>query len=265
MNEQHRALYDAISGINPEYIEESIRPPRQIRTRILRFAAAAAVLALLLTLPGLFPNNGEYVTIPGVLTVTAYSYQGSSDFKEVPMENSIVPSLFNDGYCPVVINCVPGHPITFQIPEGENITLEISVNEGHLYDWNKDIVDGKFIKREKTGIHSQTFTISETMTLYWINSYDDPDTGKSVSFIPQRWHENSDSVIHNGSRMENIYLDVVVYTEGHITGYSVLHIKPYYDGGFQLVFVESKAYPKVDGEYQDITEEYVEKLIQRAK
>lgn len=264
MNEQHHALYDAITGIDPEYIEESTKPHRK-RSILLRFTAAAAILALLLTLPGVFPNNGEYVTIPGVLTVTAYSYQGGSDFKEIPMESSIVPSLFNNGYCPVIINCAPGHPITFQIPEDENITLEISVNEGHLYDWNKDIVDGKFIRREETGIHSQTFTLSETMTLYWINTYDDPDVGESISFVPQRWYENSDSVIHNGSRMENIYLDVVIYTEGHITGYTVLHIKPYYDGGFQLLFVESKAYPKVDGEYQDITEEFIRSKIEAAK
>ena len=49
MNEQHEALYDAITGIDAEYIEESTRPPRQTRNRILRFAAAAAVLALLLS------------------------------------------------------------------------------------------------------------------------------------------------------------------------------------------------------------------------
>lgn len=265
MNKQHEALYDAITGIDAEYIEESTRPPRRTQNRILRFTAAAAVLALLLTLPGLFPSTGEYVTIPGVLTVTAYVYQGGSDFKEIPMESSIVSSLFNDGYCPVIINSVPGHPITFQIPEGKDVSLKITVSEGHLYDWNKDISDGKFIRREEIGFHSQTVTLTNTMTLYWMNTYDDPDNGNSISFIPQRLSENSDSTIHNGSRIENIYLDVVIYTEGHITGYTVLHIKPVYDGGFQLVLKKAKAYPQVDGEYQDITQEFIEHQIQAAK
>ena len=156
----------------------------------------------------------------------------------------------------------------------ENITIDISVNEGHLYDWSKDIVDGKFIKRNETGISSQNVTLTKTMTLYWINTYEDPDTGEIAVFYPERYIENKESIradgakelmIHNGTRMNNIYVDIIVKTEGNITGYAVLQLNPVYNGGFQLVLRKAQSYPKVNGEYQNITEEYIRSKIQAAK
>lgn len=273
MNDKHRALYDAISGIDPEFIEETMKPQRK-QHYLLRFAAAAAVLALLLTLPSLFSKDEKYVTAPGILTITAHAYEEEGKFTEIPLDYSSNP-LNEYGYCPLVISCVPGHPISFHVPDGENVTLDISVNEGHLYDWTNDIVDGKWIIREGDNIRSQQCTLSEDMTLYWRNFYDDPESNTITYLIPAEGHENVEEIdpetgkkrigICQGERIENIYIDIIVRSNDHITGYAVIHIKPANKPGFQSTLLTSVSFPQIDGEYQDIPEEYVQQQIQSVK
>lgn len=277
MNDNYRALYDAVSGIDPALIEEASAPPAVKKFPLRRIASIAACLALIAALmlhkPTVGPEGG-YVSAPGILAVTAYAFEDGNNFTEVPLEYTSSP-LFEHGYCPLGLNCVPGHPISFHVPDGEDMTLDISVNEGHIFDWHCDIVDGYFVVRDGDSIRAQNVTITEDMTLYWRNFYDDPVTGESSAFFPFKGYDNIvntdpktgevSAVFHNGTRMENIYIDIIIRSGEHITGYAVIHMKPYYDGAFQSVVIESVSYPQVDGEYQDIPQEYVDAQIRNAK
>lgn len=57
MNDQKRAIFDALNGIDPALIEEAAQNRTAPRTRLLRFAAAAAVLAVLLTCLFFLPDG----------------------------------------------------------------------------------------------------------------------------------------------------------------------------------------------------------------
>lgn len=88
-------------------------------------------------------------------------------------------------------------------------------------------------------------------------------------------------------RRSSVYTKIVIYCKGHIIGYAVVYYnrlntdawaqihpemeefyadldKPVPVNVFYCALIESVSFPKVDGKYQDISEEYVHERMNNA-
>lgn len=264
MNEQHEALYDAITGIDAEYIEESTQPPRRTRNRILQFAAAAAILALLLTLPGLFSQEEKYVTAPGMLAIRAYAVSSTEgpDMNGTVMEEGIdfpLEFAWSNG-----INRAFGMPIYVSVNDdalaGKEITWEITLADGCFYKGSDGPYDSgsafipecgdatedqTWLERAYLGTH---FTVPNQTMLLWTDiTYDSENVSVYIG--------------------ESTFAQAVVRADGHIIGYAVIEIlglpspldgyEQYGICCFAPKLVAANYYPMVNGEFQEITEEYI--------
>lgn len=261
MNKQHEALYDAITGIDAEYIEESTKPPRRTRNRILQFAAAAAVLALLLTLPGLFSKEEKYVTAPGMLAIRAYAVNSTEDpdMNGTVMEEGIdfpYDYVWGNG-----TNIASGIPIYLSIADESIADTNIS--------WEIRMEDGLFQKSDDGNFHPEDtcedylgrhFTVPNNTMLLWSNIYYAPE----LLPLPNTPVEPGMIDEYIG---ESTYVEAIVRSDGHIIGYAVIEIlglpsplEGYEQYGiccFAPKLVAANYYPKVNGEFQEITEEYI--------
>ena len=72
----------------------------------------------------------------------------------------------------------------------------------------------------------------------------------------------------NGIRIENAYIQIIVKIDEQIVGYAVIGINMVSETnyiGYDANVLKSSLFPKVNGQYQDITEEYVKSLIEKIK
>lgn len=274
MNKQHEALYDAITGIDAEYIEESTRPPRRTQNRILRFTAAAAVLALLLTLPGLLPKEDAYVTAPGMLAIRAYALTEEDTFTQegTIMETGVnFPLTFawHDG-----LSSAYGLPIYFSISDpgidNTSITWEITLDDGDFYMGGEgscipggtfypdrggeecyEDENGAWIDPAQLGNH---FTIPDDSILLWTNY-------------------TTDGIHFNFFTGNHTYVSAIARVDDNIVGYAVIKLigspnplnKLDKNACYTPLLVAANYYPMVNGEFQEITEEYIQQQIQFAK
>ena len=107
----------------------------------------------------------------------------------------------------------------------EDATLKCNLTHGS-FNWGK---------------YKPTHEISSEREFYWVH-YDYLNGGEDVPYG---------------------VIDVTIYQEGYIVGYAVILIL---DNGNRMWFntvVESKIFPKVNGQYQDVPQEYVDDLIYR--
>ena len=111
--------------------------------------------------------------------------------------------------------------------------IEINVENATL---KCNLTHGTFIPEE----HVTSIEIDSSRSFYWINN------------IPGAMKDEPYGVV-----------DVTIYQEGYIVGYAVILILD--NGKMEWVnsVVESKIFPKVDGQYQDVPQEYVDELIYR--
>lgn len=228
---------EAMSEIDDKYIEEAANYERKQKNYSwIKWGAMAACLCVALIAGVLFKTSAlDVVIAPGFLTVTAYA--ASSD-EEITMQEGI--ELSTDYKWSLAMSSRPGLPLKLSATEYDNLSFEVSVNGGTLLLWE----DNKI-----THLGSSFNTGNDT-TVYWTNL---SLTGESDF---ERYMETT------------AYINIVIYEEENIVGYAVVEIytndlvnEPAQTYSAKLL--KSVSFPKVNGEYQTITAEFVTAQMER--
>ena len=243
------ALSAALSGLPEAMIAEAMTPQRKSHViPWLRLAACIALIAAILA--GSLPYSNEIVTAPGILMVMVYAEGNGDCYESVKLETGVTfpcGSAWHPG-----TNAVPGLPVTLLIVEPDfrnsSIQFEISIDGGcfiRLPDSESrgflDTYNGQPI------LYPDNFTVGNCSTIYWL--------------------ENG-SIDFDG---DIAYVDIVIYQEDNIVGYAVLRIDRVYDpdcgrtNSFCITLVDSVAFSKIGGHYQNVPESYVRNRIEEVK
>ena len=107
----------------------------------------------------------------------------------------------------------------------KDVTLKCRLTHGS-FNWGKD---------------RPTLEISSEREFYWVHS----------------------DYLNGGEDVPYGVVDVTIYEEGYIVGYAVILMLDNGNRFWVNSVVESKIFPKVDGQYQDVPQEYVDDLIYR--
>lgn len=256
-------LSEAMTGIADEKVQSAMEAhPRRGRGRNIwiRVAAMAATLAILLT-AALWPRENEngIVTAPGILKAYAYEMKGSDKIDITEMEgmelvDDSIPSYMAI-YCPFM-SVARGVVITPVVAEESlkdaEITYEVTANYGELYGdfYSEKYTGGNKIQatREEAFLGKQA-SIKNWETIYW--------EGKELL--------GEDSV----ALTEKVYVDMIIKADGNIVGYGIFEMDPWVEDGMVVGLTghlkHTVFYPLVDGEYQEITADYVGQQIAEYK
>ena len=270
-------LSEALGNMPDDLLLEATKIKRKntAARRFLRVAAIAAVLALLLTVLGFWPVGEEnYVIGPGLLVVRAYGAESNTD---IPVEgvvleegSTLAPDLFWDGSYSSHGRGLPLHlSIQDDLYPGMDITLECSVSDGSLRH-DPLPLDKDSPEYEKYHEHLGYFHMLEAYLgnhcvtknnykLYWR-----PDT---LVFDEEKY---SYDYQHN-FKDSQAFLDIIIRADGQIVGYAVIEFYADLDRyvsiwGYEKFYarvLKTVSFPKVDGQYQNVSREYVEKQFQQ--
>ncbi|MBQ8579686.1 MAG: hypothetical protein IJ448_03220 [Oscillospiraceae bacterium] len=237
----------------PDSYEQSMPAPR--RHGWVRLAAMAAVIAIIIGVVTLWPGSEEnYITGPGLLSIRAYAL----DEREISEANSTVLKEgvelpWNYAWSPG-INVVRGLPIQLDFPDecfdDAIITLQISTTGGSFYGEPVRYLDPISQKYGFTDhpLLGSSFSAANHSKIYWFmnSGYYDPNTQKYVF---------SDDIARGSS-----YVDIVIQADGQIVGYAVVEVYEL-SLSYKARVVEMASFPKIDGEYQFVTMDYMSKLF----
>ena len=202
----------------------------------MRVAALAATIAIVLTV-SFWPSKDGLVTAPGVLKVYAYD--------ETEGTENLVANMFVDAmkYEPVIhsvfLNYSVGIAVTFDIPDGywgdAEITYEVHANVGEFWKYDEEC------RLQNIG---DSYVTKNDEKRYW-----------------QILSPNAEETIKENN---GIYIDVIIRADDVPVGYAVIEI-----GGeshyFFTVRAETVCFPLVDGNYQTVSEEYIQRGIAKLK
>lgn len=199
-----------------------------------KWGAVAVCLCLLL---GAFLGvNNLYSPSPveaaGVMKVMGYAFD-NGQMIEVNLDEGVeIP--WNHGWSPG-INVVPGLPIKFTY-KNQEFSLYVTADQAQLINWK----DGK------VSVMQQPVLMKSGDTIYW--QMRDTDV----------WAQKKD--VH--------YVNVLNKEQDFIVGYAIIKIagNTSEPGGKVYVasVIKNVLFPKVNGQYQNITEEYVNAEIEKA-
>ena len=257
-SDKTKVLFDAITGIDEDLIDEAASPSRLHPARpILRVAAIAAVIALLMTAL-LWPTEENYVTGPGILIARAYALDEpmlSEESSTVLEEGITLPLSYN--WCRA-ISSVRGIPLDLSIDadelQGKDITFEIMVSDGSFYQSAhshvESIIDG--IKQTYLG---NSFRIGNQRRIYW-----DPglleidDQTQEISYTPLSGN--------------HAFANIIIRADKWIIGYAVIEFyevdglsgeKGWY---YNARMLKSVSFPQINGDFQRVSEKYIAEQFQ---
>jgi hypothetical protein len=270
-NEKRRALYDAVSAIDPKLVQEATAPRHRKVTRIVwRVAACAAVVALLIgamaVLPLGFGEDEEYVTAPGGLTIRTYALNENeiSDVNSTVLTEGVeLPWEYTYS---LAINVLQGLPIKLDIPDaaypGMDISLRITTSGGSFEIFNEDCYwdpETKQIVGQPYKNVGSEIIVSNNTTLYW----------DCYEMKHSLWEgEYKDYNIPQVS-----YVDITILADKNIVGYAVVRIYEVFppgETGFDaevaygyLATVDKiVSFPQIDGKFQPVSRRYVEQKFE---
>lgn len=260
-------LSDQLSFLPDKMVEEAMEPaPKAKRhatvARILRIAACfAVIIGLILGLPQPRNSSGDVVTGPGLLSVKVCATNAhTSTYMEAPLEEGV---MVPENAFVATTNSYVGIPIHLSVTAEdfpyEQITYSLSATAGLYAD------------SERMGYTSDwhtTITCENDSTIRW------DLTGHAGA----NWYE---------PLFDHCFSKIVIYCEGHIIGYAVVYYNRLYTDEwaqmhpemekfythldqpvpidvFYCALIESVSFPKVDGKFQDISEEYVHERMNNA-
>ena len=140
------------------------------------------------------------------------------------------------------LSSVPGYPFTFDVQDNIPMVWAINVNHYGFTLMQKQPSGGtqdQYVGNE--------ITIDDGETIYW-SRYND-----TVTMDPPEDDKR-------------IFIEAILYSEDYIMGYCVIEIfinDPV--GKYSAKMIDSAYYPQRNGEYQDITTEYIQEQIEKAK
>ncbi len=237
-------LSEALSGISDDKIEAAAYVvPRSRRHIWIRVAACAAVLALLVGAMLFWPGetkteDGQIVAVPGVLKVYACNLETTSE--EALSEYELMENEFSwrAVWCATIQDAhydVPhfGRPITFRMPKDYYGTGEVTFS----------------VSSEVKGFCKET--VLSDAEVFYLTKQIDTMTKHNI------WQEYAE---------RDFYLDIIIYVDGKIAGYGVISF--YMNGSNAYCYAYKCAtvcFPLVDGQLQDVSEEYVWRKIDEYK
>lgn len=265
LNNTHRALYDAVSQIDPNLIEEATAPKRVLPSW-KKVAAVAAVVALLIGAVFFWPvevktEDGQIVAVPGVLKVYACESKDMDTLfaEEYQLIEGVEPS-YKTAWSPIINLLTRGVTLTLLVEEetliGHQITYDVSVNCGELYG---DVFHEKY-REEGDPIGRENWD-----NAFW-GKHGVGENGETIHWMGDELYFDRDPKISLEEAIEKvgrIHLDIIIKADGNIVGYAVLEMicTNLNLCIFNAVLVDSKFYPKVDGAFQNVAEEYVREQI----
>jgi hypothetical protein len=246
----HESLISLMDGVSDDLIAEAAAPQRKTLTlrRGIAFAAAvAAVLALVLGIP-LLNRDNEIVTLPGVITVKAYSPDSSSTesiekFEGIKMEKNIL--VFDgpeDRPYSMLYNFHPGILLGVSLPEeyGENITYRVVMP---TTGYGNTI--GKYIPNYFCYDYYYDYEVDFKDLVF--------QNGDAVACI--FWSEEPHEYIH-------FFLYDGEYIIGYIVVKATLHMRnENISNGYTAELVASEYFPKVNGKRQKVSMDYINKQL----
>lgn len=260
-NNQKRALFDAVTNIDEDLIAEAGAPrslsfPKNIK----RIAAMAAALAILITAVELWPADNEpqdlgFLTMPGVIKVYAYDMAGGTELEDMKKFELTDGGNVTSGCLILGVSLAKyGHlPLTFEVDdsqfEGADIKISINLNYGSFWKKNDEPrTDENINDYENYLLLGRNFTIQNGETIFW-SPYDDREvTMKEV-------------VSGDGG----MFADVILYAECYPIGYMVIEIVEMQPTVYCARLLVSHCFPKVNGEYQNVTEDDIDNFLAQEK
>ena len=240
-------ISEAVGNISTKHIQEAA-PGRgaKKRPRWLMRGAIAACLCLAIAGGVLFNNpSSDFVFSPGLFTITACAMSPSEevDFMEEHEMAEGVKLSAEYNWSPAM-SSIPGLPLKLSVADYPNATFNISVDGGQCVLWNS----GKVTPLETD------FSIDNGTTIYWSCITGVAEDGTGV----QHYTENE------------AYIDVVVRDGDSIIGYAVIkvyNLDPENEPAqsYYAVLLKSVSFPKVEGEYQKVTDKYINSQIEQVK
>lgn len=281
-----------LDALPDEMLSEAMRPyrPRSLGWHIVRIAACLAiVIGLTIALwpeeetPGVqmdgpaattaaTPTQPDVTALPtetqgyelvkmaNVLKVYAYDMNGVDVSKMTTYEltDGVVSHPYEWTFA---MNSLYGLPLTLRVEDeswkNQPLTFYVETEYGGYYG---DIHNAKYKKNEKDSVASlmdvnfgNTFEVENGETIFW--------TAKEI------YAQSAEKGISPSEFLENIgntiYTRIIIRCENHIVGYAMVKIT-HSEGWYTASVVRSVFYPLVDGQFQQITEEYVRQEMQNS-
>lgn len=246
-------LSEALGGIAEDKIEAAANvAPANRRPVWVRVAACAAVLALLIGAMLFWPGetrteDGKIIEAPGILK--AYGCELDevdeaqlADYALIGQSDVVFDNIWSPFFGATLAH--RGITFSFLIDEeldNHEITFDVSTNCGELHGSTK----------KDYPLLGKTTTIQNGDVVYW----------RGYEVLEAEGATLDEKIANCGG----VYLDIVIKADGNVIGYAVFEI----GAGRSMVFTSSlKAsvyFPKVDGEFQTVTDEYVNQQIANAK
>lgn len=250
-------LSNAMGNLPDDILQEAMEVKKHTGHKWLLRAAACLVLVIGMLFATMRGDNG-IVTGNGLLTLTVYATD-AEPFITSSVDTAVPFSHIWSNW----VNWAPGWPITLSINsedyQSDDIRFEVIVDGGVYYvgsDGGTSIYPGysKPMPAE--------FSVPNNTTIFW-----------------SMWYtaEQSEHIQYEG---EEVFTKIIIYDGDRIIGYTVLRFDrltygelnaEYYEqlglpldelaSAYRLELLASVSFPKVDGEYQDITLEYVNACI----
>ena len=291
-----KRLSESMSDIGDDLIADAMEYRAEKKRNVwLRVAAVAAVVALVIgmmaalwdgtepgeqmgmptvgttvaptelptTLPEVptAPTQGyELVKMSGVLKVYAYDMNGVDVSKMTTYE--LTEGVVSHPYeWTFAMNSLYGLPLTLRVEDelwkNQPLTFYVETEYGGYYG---DIHNAKYKKNENDSVASlkdvnfgNAFEVENGETIFW--------TAKEI------YAQSAEKGISPFEFLENIgntiYTRIIIRCEDHIVGYAMVKIT-HSEGWYTASVVRSVFYPLVDGQFQQITEEYVRKEMQNS-
>lgn len=225
-----KKLSAALTALPEDLVEEAMEPGHRGRSfSWLRLAACVAIIIGLFF--GFWPTEPEIVTAPGLLTVTVYAMDENSEtgYTSEVLETGV--EISNNRWS-IAQNFYPGIPVNMVVSSEEfpagKISFLVTVDAGVYIDW---------IKGEEQELPDQFERTNDTW-IYWRAAYVE-------EFLTEAF--------------DHVYSDIIIYCEDNIVGYAVLRFDRVEGKGltYTATLVSSVYFPKQNGEYQEVTYEYV--------
>lgn len=252
-------LSKAMGNIPDDMLMEAMEVKKATGRKWILRAAACLVLVIGLLFATMREDNG-IVTGNGLLTLTVYATD-AEPFTTSSVDTVMPFSHIWQGF----VSWAPGWPITLSINsehyQSDDIRFEVTV-DGGVYYVGRD--GGTSIYPGYSKPMPAEFSVPNNTTIFW-----------------SMWYtaEQSEHIQYEG---EEVFTKIIVYDGNRIIGYAVLRFDRFTYGeldaeyygqlglpldefasAYRLELLASVSFPKVDGEYQNVTLEYVNACIEK--
>ena len=266
-------LSKAMGDIPDDLLQEAmdVRKRSSVGWMIFRAAAClAVVIGLIAASWGLRLSTDDIVAAPGILTVTAYAAD------QIPITMTAPDAVRHGKFA--IVSPLLGNPfcnaLTLSVPDahGDGTDIRFSLSfEGVVFR----------VAGELDNIVSEEVSVDNHATVYWTmeEAVTEPGT------VEHRTTAYADILVYDGEkiigyavlRLQEMTCAELAKAEGREVAHddTWLEVDPkdfvYCDGGdhmtgtYSIEMLASVYFPKVDGEYQHITEEYVIAIIEEVK